>query len=100
MPVITLDDIKSHLNVTIDADDTLLAGKIAAAQQCVVNYVGAKLDDAEEFPDGTPAPLKEAVRQLAAHFYENREPILVGASAQIMPLGIFDLVGPYRNWVF
>jgi Phage gp6-like head-tail connector protein len=100
MSVITLDDIKAHLNVTITADDAMLTDKITAAQECVENFVGAKLDDAHEFPDGTPEPLKEAVRQLAAHFYENREPVLVGVTAQTLPLGVFDLVGPYRKWVF
>lgn len=100
MPVIDLADLKAHLNITIADDDGLLADKIEAAQACVESFIGVKLDDDEAFPDGPPAPLKEAVRQFAAHLYENREPVLVGVNAQAMPLGVFDLVGPYRTWVF
>jgi uncharacterized phiE125 gp8 family phage protein len=47
-----------------------------------------------------PAPLKEAVKQLAAHWYENREAVLVGVNAQAIPLGLFDLIEPYRRRVF
>lgn len=98
--MITVADLKAHLNITTDAEDALLPGKIEAAQECVEKFIGAELEDDEAFPDGVPAPLKEAVRQLASHFYENREPILVGVNAQTLPLGVFDLVGPYRTWVF
>jgi uncharacterized phage protein (predicted DNA packaging) len=97
--VIDVANIKAHLNVTTDTDDDLLAEKIDAAQECVEAFIGAKLD-AETFPDGVPAPLLEAVRQYAAHLYENREPILVGVNAQELPLNVFDLVGPYRRWCF
>jgi uncharacterized phage protein (predicted DNA packaging) len=101
MSVITLDDLKAHLNITIDADDDLLTDKLAAAQESVEGFIGSKLDDTA-FPDGIPNPLKEAVRQYAAHLYESREPIVIGSgmNAVAMPLGVFDLVGPYRAWVF
>ena len=47
-----------------------------------------------------PAPLKEAVRQLAGHLYENREATLVGTGASALPFGVMDLLGPYRAWSF
>jgi hypothetical protein len=100
MPVITVGDLRQHLNLPDDQDADLLADKIVTAQACVEGYVGAALDDAEAFPDGPPAPLKEAVRQFAAHLYENREPVLIGVNAQSLPLGLFDLIGPYRAWAF
>lgn len=99
MPVIDLADLKAHLNVTTSDDDALLTEKTAVAQTSVEAFIGAKLDD-EAFPDGIPAPLKEAVRQYAAHLYENREPVLIGVNAQSLPMNVFDLVGPYRTWVF
>ncbi len=53
-------------------------------------------------PADVPAPLCEAVKQLAAHWYENREAVFVGNSAQAiaLPLGLFDLIEPYRRRVF
>lgn len=53
-------------------------------------------------PADVPAPLGEAVKQLAAHWYENREAVFVGNSAQAiaLPLTLFDLIEPYRRRVF
>ena len=47
-----------------------------------------------------PAAVKEAVRQLAAHLYENREASLVGVTAQSLPFGTLDLLSSYRAWQF
>jgi hypothetical protein len=47
-----------------------------------------------------PAPVAEAVRQLASHLFENREASIVGISARELPFGFLDLIGPYRKWVF
>ncbi len=98
--VIDVPNLKAHLNITFATDDLLLADKLAAAQAAVESFIGKKLDDEETFPDGCPEPLKEAVRQYAAHLYANREPAIIGVSAQMLPLNVFDLVGPYRCWVF
>ena len=56
---ITLNDAKAHLNLTTDADDVLLAGKIAAAEAWIAAFIGANFDDDEAFPDGVPAPILE-----------------------------------------
>ena len=86
--IITTNDLRDHLGLPEGQDEALLTAKIEAAQAAVEQYVGSTLDDT------AAAPLKEAVRQLAAHLYENRE-------GQALPLGVFDLVGPYRTeWTF
>ncbi len=49
-----------------------------------------------------PHALVEAILMLAAHFHLNREEVLTGAriSAVQLPLGVADLVAPYRwQWV-
>jgi hypothetical protein len=94
LPAITVDDLKAHLNITFDTDDDLLAAKIEAAAATVENYTGYIVDNT------SPAPVLEAVRQFAAHLYENREPVLVGVNAQPMPLGVYDMLQSYRKWVF
>jgi len=47
-----------------------------------------------------PEPLRQAVRFLAAHWYENRTP--VGDAANIrfeeLPMGVRYLLAPYRLW--
>ena len=94
MPAIDLPDLKAHLNITNDADDDLLTGKIEAASEWVAAFTGAALDET------APAPLKEAVRRLAADLYEHREANLVGVTAQTLPFGVMDMIGPYRAWTF
>ncbi len=94
MPV-TLDNLKAHLNLTTDADDALLAGKLAASAEWVAKYTGIPSDDA-----ALPAPVQEATLQLAAHLFENREASLIGVTAQTLPFGMLDMLEPYREWVF
>lgn len=92
--IITVEDIKRHLNIQHNEDDEILSDKLIAATACVENFIG------EQIYSPHPEPIKEAIRQLAAHFYENREPVVIGQQAYSLPYGVFDLVGPYRVWRF
>ena len=93
--MITLEAAKAHLNVTIDADDTLIGDKLAAAKVFVAAYTASDPDS-----DTSPAPVREAVLQLTAHLYENREASLVGITAQHLPFGFLDLLVNYRAFAF
>ncbi len=92
---VSLASLKAHLNLTTDIDDAMLADKLAAASEWIAKYTGIPADDAD-----MPAPVNEAVRQLAAHLYENREASLIGVTAQALPFGMMDMLEPYREWVF
>ncbi|MEO9340469.1 head-tail connector protein [Mesorhizobium sp. SB112] len=96
MSVITLDDAKTHLNITTDADDALIITKIEAAEAYVDRWLETKLADMTP----VPADLKEAIRQLVGHFYENREASLVGISADELPLGFREIIDQHRAWSF
>jgi Phage gp6-like head-tail connector protein len=93
--MIDLANIKAHLNVTTDADDALIAEKLTAAAEWVAKFTGIPTDATD-----MPAPVNEGVRLLTAHLYENREASLVGVTAQSLPFGLVDLLGPYREWAF
>ncbi|MEQ1887568.1 MAG: head-tail connector protein [Alphaproteobacteria bacterium] len=44
-----------------------------------------------------PAPLRQAVLMLTAHYFENREVLQSADSrAQVLPLGVHNLLAPYR----
>jgi hypothetical protein len=90
---ISLDDMKAHLRVTISDDDVIIADKLATAVEWIAKYTGIPSDSV------TPAPVNEAVRQLTAHLYANREASLVGATAQFLPFGVLDLLAPYTPFV-
>ena len=95
---VSIANLKAHLNLTTDAtdaDDALLGDKIAASAEWIAQYTGIPIDATD-----MPAQVKEAIRQLAAHLYENREATMVGVSVQSLPFGLLDLLMPYREWVF
>ena len=90
----TLDDAKAHLNVTIATDDALITDKLAAATAFVAAYTGATIDSS------TPAPVAEAILQLTAQLYDNRELTCQGLTTQSLPFGFLDLLANYRAWSF
>jgi hypothetical protein len=93
--MIDLEAAKAHLNVTTDFDNALISDKLEAAKAFVAAYTGGEVDS-----DDTPAPVREAVLQLTAHLYENREASLVGITAQHLPFGFLDLLANYRAFAF
>ncbi|RWD80457.1 head-tail connector protein [Mesorhizobium sp.] len=88
---VTVALLKLQLNVDFDTDDDLLAHKIAAAEEWIGDYIGKPLVDF----DPVPATLTEAVLQLAASWYENREAVVIGAGANEVPFGVKALIRPY-----
>ena len=66
--------------------------KIAAAEAWIASYVGAPLAD---LGNPIPAPILEAVRQLAGHLFEERE-----GDGDGVPLDTLRLLSPYRSWSF
>jgi uncharacterized phiE125 gp8 family phage protein len=50
-----------------------------------------------ETGDDVPMPLRLAVRMLVAHWYEAREPVLLGDKADPVPETVASLIAPYRS---
>lgn len=92
---VTLESMKAHLGITEEHDDTLIAEKIAVATAFIEAQIGKPFADF----DPVPAPLLEAVRQVAAHLYENREATSIDTSVREVPFGVEQLIGPYVEWV-
>lgn len=105
MTIVSTIECQEHLNLPSGQDDSFIESKIEAAEGWIANHLGVALIDLaviEIVDEGTPeestvyhypALLKEAIRQLVAHWYENRE-------AQTVPAGLADLLAPYREWAF
>ena len=47
--------------------------------------------------DDVPMPVRQAVRMLVAHWYEAREPVLLGEKSDPVPSTVSDLIAPYRS---
>ncbi|WP_202402871.1 head-tail connector protein [Shinella kummerowiae] len=106
--IVTTAELKEQIGWSADlgtADDALMGRKIAAAQDHIERLLGFAIETtyppAGEPPVSTvPPSLKEAVLQLAAHWFENREATLVGVSAQEIPFGVWAIVNEYREYSF
>jgi len=102
--ILTVDDIKAHCNIVGSDDDALLANYIAAAEEWAGDFIGKDL--ASYATDVPPAPVpekaKQAVRQLVAYWYDQRESAVVGLTGGVsstqVPFGVADLLRPLRNW--
>jgi len=89
----SLEQAKAHLNrAEITTDDAVIQQKLDAATAWVIEYI------AEEYRDEPPTPVVEAVFQLMAHWYQNREGVAVGVTTEVLPLGVKALLAPYRDW--
>ena len=103
MAVLTLPELKEQLSFTDDigeVDDNLLQRKLDAAQNHVERLLGYVIEDTFGGEDQAPIPpaLVEAVSQLAAHWYEQRE--AAGESMREVPFGVNQIVNEYREWTF
>ena len=47
-------------------------------------------------PDNVPAPLRQAIRLLVAHWYENRSIIAASGEVASMPVSVSSLIAPFR----
>ncbi|HCO54689.1 MAG TPA: DNA-packaging protein [Pelagibacterium sp.] len=101
---LTTDDLKNQINMGTDGGDAIdtavLPKVLAAATKHVENFIGYALDDTEKLPDGAPADLEHAVLMIAAHWYEERETVLVGVSGQEIPFGASQILGEYREYSY
>ena len=95
-----LDTLKGQCNVTTTDDDALLTRLLAAAQAKVESDLGYLFEDTDELPSGPTADLEQAVLMTAAHWYENREAVLVGLAAQTLPIAAADIVANTRTYSF
>ena len=100
MAIATLDELKAQVAWTDDLgtdDDAILTAKLAAAQGHVERMLGHGIE--ATYADAVPAPLKEAVLQLAAWYYSQRE-----AAAEVrlveVPFGVREIVAEFRDMTF
>jgi uncharacterized phiE125 gp8 family phage protein len=52
--------------------------------------------------DGTDVPeaIRQAIMLLVGHWYENREPVIIGTIQSNLPFAVQALLNPYRTWEF
>lgn len=100
--IVTTDQMKAQLNILSSEDDDIIERKIEAAQSHIERLLGFKIEETYGGTDQEKIPpaLIEAVCQLAAHWFENREAALVGVSGEDLPFGLWQIVNEFREYSF
>lgn len=102
MAIVTVEQMQAQLNLLETMDGDILAEKINAAQDHIERMLGFKIEEqfGGEDQEDIPASLAEAVKQLAATWYENRETVIIGHGATVVPFSVNEIVTAYREWSF
>lgn len=103
MAILTLKQVKDQLNFTDDIgdiDDDLLTLKMNAAQNYAESLLGYKIEErfGGEGQEPIPPALQEAVCEIAAWWYEQRE--AVGGVLAPVPHGFDEIIRNFRDWTF
>lgn len=93
--IVSVAEAKESLGQTESLDDALIE-RLSKAAEARINALLGFTMAAETVTED----LKQAIRLLIGHWYENREAALVGVSAQEIPDGVWDIVNENRNWSF
>lgn len=107
MSIVTLSLFKAHLGTDDLLDETALGDLANGTDELLQHYLEAAEAWASgrlglplsEFGPTVPADIKQAILQMAAHLYQNREAALIGVNVYDLPYGIDDLLRKYRKEV-
>lgn len=94
---LTLEDAKIHLNATDDRDDTYITGLLDVVEAAVAGELEENLDDLAIEGDLDP-DLVHAMYMLLAHFFQCREPVIIGTSVSEIPLTYKMLILRFKNY--
>lgn len=93
---VTLEELKQHLNVDFDIDDSYIKGLIAPVQLSIESYLNEPLESFEK--DGKIDPrIWHAIRILVANYYASREEITF-ATPNIIPGHLSLLIQPLKKY--
>ena len=103
MAIVTFDELAAQVGLTNDApDDDMLSlqQKGDAAQTHIETWLGFKIEERFGGINLPPVPedIKEAVLQLAAWWFANREAL--ADSDKLLPFGVQDVIAARREWTF
>lgn len=87
--IVTVDELKAHLRIQTEEEDTLLESLLAQAQATAEDRCRTTFEDAN-----APEPVRLAITLMASHFYEYRDCSDKAAYAT-MNAAFSSLLSPY-----
>ncbi|MDD3038262.1 head-tail connector protein [Bacteroides sp.] len=93
---VTLEELKQHLNIDFDTDNTYITELIEPVQLAIESYLNAPLDNFVK--DGKiDRRIWHAIRILIANYYANRESVTF-ATPQVIPGHVELLLQPLKKY--
>lgn len=98
MEAVSLELFKKHVRADdFSDDDEYLSQLLAAAATAVVTATNRSEAELEAMGGGyMPAPIKQAIMMLGAHWYNQRESVSMGQMYAV-PDSLQSLIKPYRK---
>lgn len=87
--IVSVDELKSHLRIQHDEEDSLLESLLLQAQATANDFCRT------EYDTEAPEPVRLAVLLMASHFYENRDNS-DKAAFMTMQMAFHALLYPHR----
>lgn len=87
--IVSVDELKSHLRIQHDEEDSLLESLLLQAQAAANDFCRT------EYDTEAPEPVRLAVLLMASHFYENRDNS-DKAAFMTMQMAFHALLYPHR----
>jgi len=88
--MLTLKEVKSYLKVEFPEDDEFILHLIDSSEKHIENLTDKTFNP-------LPKPIYQAMLMLIAHWYENREAVLIGRPSKEIEFAVTNLIAPYRK---
>ena len=97
--MLTIEDLKKHLNIDHDEDDAYIQELISVAEDAVETYINRPISDYADAEGKITKPaIRHACRLLVGTWYANRESVVFSTPSEL-PDGVVALLLPLRRFV-
>ena len=96
--MLTIEDLKKHLNIDHNEDDAYIAELISVAQDAVETYINRPIADFVDAQGNIKPAIRHACRLLVGTWYANRESVVFSTPSEL-PDGVVALLLPLRRFV-
>ena len=96
--ILTVEDLKKHLNIDHDEDDAYIEELIAVAEDAVENYLNRPISECIDAKGQLRPSIRHASRLLIGSWYANRESVVFSTPSEL-PDGVVALLLPLRRFV-
>ena len=96
--LLSVEDLKKHLNIDHDEDDAYIEELISVAEDAVETYINRPIVECVDAEGKVKPAIRHACRLLVGTWYANRESVVFSTPSEL-PDGVVALLLPLRCFV-